>query len=176
MTLLKYEILIILVFMSFIHAYKLEEEEQIIFTDGITLKGKSFPTTEKGKILFKTWDGKEFLIDKSIIKEIKSTQLYDSSKLRSPWIAGIGSFILPSSGQFYNGDYKKGIIFGTIIYSGLIVLGINYLGETDSTKTDNFLTGSVAIIISGTYIYSIIDAPLSAIRNNNRLNKLKEKK
>jgi hypothetical protein len=90
---------------------------------------------------------------------------------KSPWLAFALAYLCPGLGQVYNGEYTKlAIIYGI----ALVGAGIGYVGLSNS----NFWTSkpipdyAVALSVSGItiialdWLYSIIDAPISANRIN----------
>jgi len=105
-------------------------------------------------------------------KIIASSELSNGETSRkSPWVAFLLSLFLPSTGQIYNGDYTKALIQGGLILGGAgLVAGTACVecGEPESAQTSLFITG-LAMVFSG-YLWSIIDAPISANNINSELN------
>jgi len=65
---------------------------------------------------------------------------------KSPFLAGLLSFFLPSAGSFYNGEYVKGIIY-IFIFAGLVTM-------QGQGKGQPFL----GIILAGFYFFQLIDS------------------
>ena len=85
---------------------------------------------------------------------------------KSPVLACMLSVFLPGLGQIYNGEIIKGFLFagGVVIGSALLVASGGDFEHESTTSGSLFYTG---IIIAGaSYIWSIIDAPVSASRIN----------
>ena len=87
------------------------------------------------------------------------------AEAKSPALAWGLSFCLPAGGQFYNGQYLKGLLFlgGEAIGVGLMLAGIITTVIGDETIIN---TGRGIFI--GTWILSWIDAPISAALINKR--------
>jgi hypothetical protein len=95
---------------------------------------------------------------------------------KSPWLAFGLSLLYPGLGQFYNGEYDKSLLMGGIATLGLglvtlAAISTNYDSESNPENINVALYSGV-IIFGGTYIWSLIDAPLSASNINERNRKL----
>ena len=100
-------------------------------------------------------------------KEIKS------HSYKSPWLAFGLAMMFPGLGQVYNGEYGKlGIIYGVaVVGAGIGTVGLsnsNYGTSKPSPSYANVLFASGLLIISLDWIYSLIDAPISANNINER--------
>ncbi|RMD98587.1 MAG: hypothetical protein D6814_07255, partial [Calditrichaeota bacterium] len=84
---------------------------------------------------------------------------------KSPVVACIRSLV-PGGGQFYNGDRMKGLIQQIVFLSGIVVA----MTSSEEKSTQELIGIGM---ISGSWLWSIIDAPLSAMKKNKSL---KEKK
>jgi hypothetical protein len=108
-----------------------------------------------------------------------------TARRRSPGLALLFSFIGPSGGQWYNGQYvKAGIMLGTSVgLLGVYVYGLvdyvacddaYYFGDDyyydDYDDCDASLAVAAIGLVGymGVYIWSLIDAPTSAARINRR--------
>ena len=84
--------------------------------------------------------------------------------------------IFPGWGQFYNGQQDKGIGFLILSVSGIFIM---FSGFNDDPP-DNVTAATGASIIIGSYIWSVIDANLSAKKinqsSNQKIEALKQKK
>jgi len=96
-----------------------------------------------------------------------STQNANEYRHKSPAAAFWLSFLYPGIGQFYNGQIGKGITMSVLATSSLVALGIvsssDYWGDTEIA-----VAGVSAIVYVGTYIWTLIDAPVSAAVMNRR--------
>ena len=96
------------------------------------------------------------------------------AKQKEPWLAFALSFVLPGTGQFYNDQYTKGALqLGAVMAgAGLVFVGVqdNYKAWDgpwiDPDQDNNRLGVPGGILWACTHLWSIIDAPLSAIRIN----------
>jgi hypothetical protein len=79
---------------------------------------------------------------------------------KSPVLACLLS-IVPGLGQYYNGEYTKGLLLQALFATGSVML---YANEPESTSIEDFLVGLG--LISGSWLWSVIDAPVSAARIN----------
>ncbi|OQX86183.1 hypothetical protein B6D60_06695 [candidate division KSB1 bacterium 4484_87] len=83
---------------------------------------------------------------------------------KSPILAFTMSALIPGLGQFYNGDIKKGIIQEALFLSGILIM----LKSSDSNEQVRFSGFAISFSAS---LWSMIDAPRSAIRKNKQLQK-----
>lgn len=83
---------------------------------------------------------------------------------KNPWLAFLLSFVITGTGQFYNGENKKGgiMLAGALTGAGMIVSQI----EDDKIPEDNGVVTTGALLLFGSGLWSVIDAPLSANRIN----------
>lgn len=95
---------------------------------------------------------------------------------KSPWLAFGLSLLYPGLGQLYNAEYGKALLMGGL---GTLGLGLAVLAamSTDFDSESNpdyigvMLYSGVAIY-GGVYLWSLIDAPISASNINERNRKL----
>ena len=95
-------------------------------------------------------------------------------KPKEPWLAFALSFVLPGTGQFYNDQYTKGAVqLGAVMAGvGLVFVGVedNYKAWDgpwiDPDQDNNQIGVPGGILWACTHLWSVIDAPLSAIRIN----------
>ena len=86
---------------------------------------------------------------------------------KNPWLAFVLSFVITGTGQFYNGENKKGVVMlaGAVTGFGMIVSQI----ENDAIPEDNGVVTAGAILALGSGLWSMIDAPMSANRINREM-------
>ena len=103
-------------------------------------------------------------------------------KKKEPWLAFALSLVMPGTGQFYNDQYKKGVVqLGAVAAgAGLVFLGVRDNYKAHQTRADGSIhypwidpegnNKTVAlpggILWACAHVWSVIDAPLSAIRIN----------
>ena len=84
--------------------------------------------------------------------------------------------IFPGWGQFYNGQQDKGIGFLILSVSGIFIMSSGF----EDDPPDNVTAATGASMIIGSYIWSVIDANLSAKKinqsSNQKIEALKQKK
>jgi|GEM_PF-6140022 len=93
---------------------------------------------------------------------------------RYPGLSFLFSFLYPGIGQFYNGQAGKGIVM-TVLATGSLatIIGItdsstDSYGYTNISDDNATAIGVATIVLVGTYLWSIIDAPISANAINRR--------
>ena len=121
-------------------------------------------------ILLLRYNLKNFIVSDKLNN--KKNPVYNDDDYKSPWLAFFLSMFLPTGGQIYNGDYTKALIQGGLMLGGLgLAAGMSCVecGEPESPQKALFFTG-IGIALSG-YVWSIIDAPISANRHNSRIQK-----
>jgi TM2 domain-containing membrane protein YozV len=111
------------------------------------------------------------------------------SAYRSPGLAWLFSFIVPGGGQYYNRQYGKGAAMSALWMGGIITAATSYRGSYDYYETNcyydangiyqcydygTYNRGADAqfkvgmITLYGSWIWSMIDAPIIAARTNRR--------
>jgi TM2 domain-containing membrane protein YozV len=113
-----------------------------------------------------------FSLEQSNSEELDAEKSY---RHKSPAAAFWLSFLYPGIGQFYNGQAGKGIVMSVLSTASLVGIFTTYTSAIDSyDKSGNFknANGELFIISSaamfGTWLWSIIDAPVSAKAINRR--------
>ena len=95
-------------------------------------------------------------------------------KKKEPWLAFALSLVMPGTGQFYNEHYTKGVVQLSAVAAGA---GLVYVGVQDDYRAwdgpwidpdqdNNTRTLPGGILWACAHLWSVIDAPLSAIRIN----------
>ena len=103
-------------------------------------------------------------------------------KKKEPWLAFALSLVMPGTGQFYNDQYTKGTVQlgATLAGAGLVFIGVrdNYKAYgldadgnpfyhwTDPEGNNKTIALPGGILWACAHVWSVIDAPLSAIRIN----------
>lgn len=86
------------------------------------------------------------------------TQFTISLQKRDPALAGFLSYLIPGMGQFYNHEMEKGI--GILALMGYSIYRSSTEYSNESSNVSN------AVVCSGLYLFSIIDAVVSAKKIN----------
>ncbi|MDR0799567.1 MAG: hypothetical protein LBN18_07415 [Dysgonamonadaceae bacterium] len=94
---------------------------------------------------------------------------------KEPVLSCVLSWILPGGGQYYNGEYGKGVLMTGLFVGSLIGMATSlsdsyyYYNDYHARSEDG--AALFALVLTGTYLWSIIDAPISSnkINRQNRL-------
>ena len=132
-------------------------------SDGLNIESES-------SISILTLSGSHYVLS-NYVNEFSKYKLSKQSKpsYRSPWVAFLLSYIIPGSGQIYNGEIIKGLVFtGTFVLGAAIAL-IPAIGATSGSDwpTSSYIGAGIAGIA---YVWQLIDAPVSAGRINEENN------
>ncbi len=91
---------------------------------------------------------------------------------KEPGLALLCSLLLPGGGQYYNGQYRKGATM-TMVYAASMIIAFASMEETRDYY-GNFeydMSEASAVFVTaafGAYLWSVIDAPISANAINRR--------
>lgn len=105
------------------------------------------------------------------INEYLNNSLSERDKVsyKSPWVAFLLSYIIPGSWQIYNGEILKGLAFTGTFFLGAAIALIPAIGATSDTDwpTASYIGFGIAGV---SYVWQLIDAPVSASRINDENN------
>ena len=115
-------------------------------------------------------------------KENENTDQYGNTdqnvseyRHRYPGLSFLFSFLYPGIGQYYNGQVGKGVVMTVLATGSLATMIVMYsnantdsYGNINISDNDATTVGVAAIVMLGTYIWSMIDAPVSASAMNRR--------
>src|SRR3990167_1187336 len=143
-----------------VSAKELDQKET---SDGLNIESES-------SISIPTLGGSHYVLS-NYAKELSNYKMSRQSKpsYKSPWVAFLLSYIIPGSGQIYNGEIIKGLVFtGTFVLGAAIAL-IPAIGATSGSDwpTASYIGAGIAGIA---YVWQLIDAPVSAGRINEENN------
>jgi len=98
-----------------------------------------------------------------------SLSKHDKASYKSPWVAFFLSYIIPGSGQIYNGEILKGLAFTGTFFLGAAIALIPAIGATSGSDwpTASYIGFGIAGV---SYVWQLIDAPVSANRINEENN------
>lgn len=114
-----------------------------------------------------SFTGYSFCLNNTSLDEVFNQIISDSKpSYKSPFLAFTLSLLYPGLGQLYNAEYGKAFLMAGLgtVGAGLIMLGaasINY-DSGSNPEYINYLIISGAVLYGGIYLWSLIDAPLSA--------------
>ena len=160
----------------------------IYTTDGIILQGTIVEQVPGVKYTITTLEGKTYTVDALSIERITRevitrpllTENYNYNynpyiachfdengdpifPLR-PGTAFARSLVVPGLGQMYNGEFGKGVLLFTGAIAGILgaTLGAYYC----PSKYESLVGWGSVALLGGCYVYSLIDAPIVAMRWN----------
>jgi len=138
------------------------EIDVVYLKNGDVVKGIIIENTPDLDLKIRIADGTVVSIPQidigKITKETETKQIIFKSK--SPGTAWVCSFFLPGGGQFYNGQIVKGVV-STGLWLGSLGLAMS--------TTNEDLNSFCALVFLSNYLWSMIDAPISAIRINKKI-------
>jgi hypothetical protein len=97
---------------------------------------------------------------------------------KEPVLSCLFSILLPGGGQYYNGEYKKGGIMTGLFFLSYIGMAASiqsdnsyydYSGNYHADGANEALGAICALTAIGTYLWSIIDAPIVSNRINREI-------
>lgn len=155
------KVFVFILFIFFISASTQAQQKSAI----LLLPSDSFPESEL------KYSGGKYEDSFSPIK--KSSKDIPSEK--SPVLAGILSTLLPGTGQAYNGQWIKAAVQWTLITGSiyLTVIDINFDSESQKLPATSVVGISIG---AATWIWSVIDAVISANQINNERRQIKKSK
>ena len=106
----------------------------------------------------------------------RSDQYNASFSRKSPGLAFLFSFLYPGIGQFYNGQIGKGVAMSVV---GTVTLVTGFACANNAIQEDYYgnyyidedmllLASTASVVYFGTWLWSFIDAPVSAGKINRR--------
>ena len=161
----KYLALLSFVFISSLVLAQTNLQDVVYLKNGSVVRGVIIEQVPNQSIRLQTTDGNIFAFQMDDIERLTREQrLGNNQSVKSPGLAWCLSFLMPGVGQFYNGDPGKGAIF---LSSYLVGWGLHSIGLAGGPEP--FIV--LGLIISGTsWIWSQIDAPVSASKKNKAAN------
>ena len=164
-------ILILICFIPNLFAQQ-QMKDVVYLTNGSIVKGIIAEQVPNEYLKIITADGSIFVFNMEDILKITKEPYADSriENKKSPVFAFVLSFLLTGLGQYYNGDVAKGLTQEVMVIGGgltALTFGIDTDVTLDGTKTKLtplFWIG-MGTAFTG-YLWSMIDAPVSANRIN----------
>ena len=164
--------------MVFVAATKVsagQMEDVVYLENGGIVRGTILEQIPDKSLKIKRRDGKEFKYRMRDIVRISREPVLGSrtlSQKKNPMVALGLSFPIVGSGQFYNGEYTKGVaqMGAAIVGLGLVLSagGDNMDSPEGNLDADNDDWRSIPgyVLFLGGAVWSLIDAPMSANRIN----------
>lgn len=149
-----------------------ELQDVVYLKNGSVVRGIIFEQVPLEKLKIRTADGSIFVFQMSEIERITREAPVTPEPVgpmkskKDPALACLFSFLLPGTGQFYNGEVGKGAIMLGVSLAGATLM-LYSLGDdlwNDDRSDDNAAFG--AVLLLGAWAWSVIDAPISASRIN----------
>lgn len=162
-------------FVAVTHVTAGQMEDVVYLENGGVVRGTILEQIPDKSLKIKRGDGKEFKYRMRDIVRISRQPVLGSRTFiqkKNPMVALGLSFPIVGSGQFYNGEYTKGVVqMGTAIVGlGLILSagGDNVDSPDGNLDADNDDWRSIPgyVLFLGGAVWSLIDAPMSANRIN----------
>jgi hypothetical protein len=163
-------------FLIFVSASQLfaqyHHRDVIYLSDGSIVRGSILFSNSNDSLRVETEKDSLVVIEKINIHKIQREryQIINGEELvifKHPGYAMLFSFLMPGLGQFYNGEYLKGIVQQSMVLGGItlaLTAGLNHDSEDFELFTEWFIVGE--FLVGAGYFFSIIDAPISANRIN----------
>lgn len=162
------------------------QQDIVYLKNGSVIHGTVVETIPDSIVKVQTTDGSVFVwrmndVEK-ISKEILPSEEEPSPptnpvkmkrRHKNPYVAGVLSFLLPGAGQYYNGEISKGLAMTAVRIIGVAMMlngtatNTTYYGGyyyQETVATPGYWVG-LAINV-GSFIWSVIDAPVSSGRIN----------
>lgn len=161
-------ITIVVIFLSPLHILADQAVEDVVYLkNGGIVRGLIVEQIPGVSIKIKTRDQNVFVYKLDEVERMtkESTSLnnpqnrtYSSSyKEKNPFVAFGWSFLIVGGGQIYNGEYGKAALqLGTVLTGSTLF----YLGTSDEA-----ILGGAFLVLGG-WIWTLVDAPISANRIN----------
>lgn len=158
-------------------AFAQQMEDVIHLKNGGLVRGTIIEQIPGESLRIQTRDGNVFVYTMDEIAKISKEPVMKMRgqievQKKDPWLAFYLSLLIPGGGQFYNGQHSKGVaqLGGSILGIGLVVSALedNYeiYGIIVDPDDDDRAAVSGLLLFFGSYLWSIIDAPISANRIN----------
>jgi hypothetical protein len=145
-------------------------DDVLYLKDGSVVRGQIIEQVPNVSIKIQTRDGSIFTHRIEDIEKVLKEPSPNAGKRKSPAMACLLSLLIPGTGQHYNGEHTKGVI-QEVLFVGGIVLFINTanaLFRFDFSPEQGTKLTIASFLTYGSWLWSVIDAPLSAEKINRR--------
>ena len=161
-------------------AFAQQMEDVVHLKNGGLVRGAIIEEIPGESLKIKTRDGNVFFYTMDEVAKMSrepvmgmQMQGHTGVQKKNPVVSCILSILIPGVGQFYNGEPLKGVvqlggvIGGVILYNygATTIFKSSGLYITAESRNES-LAGLGLVTLLGSYIWSIVDAPISANRIN----------
>lgn len=149
-------------------------QDVLYLKNGSVIRGVIIEQIPGQSVKIRTADGSVFVYQMSEIERIAKEEpgkTMPTKARKEPVVACALSIFLPGLGQFYNGQYAKGALMLGAFIAGALFMLVAYVGDIMESNHDEAIhpQGTLgALIFFGTWIWSVIDAPISASKINRK--------
>lgn len=149
-------------------------QDVLYLKDGSIIRGTVIEHIPGQSVRIRSAAGDVFVYQMSEIERDTKEESAGTLPTRSrkePVVACALSIFVPGLGQCYNGQYAKGVLMFVLFVFGGFVMVLSSIGDImDSNRDEAIHPGGTlaAIIFFGTWLWSVIDAPISASRINRK--------
>lgn len=156
--------------------YSQQEELQdvVYLKNGSIIRGVIIEQVPGQSIKIRTADGSLFVYQMSEVEKITKEAPVTSEapkptkSRKEPVLACVLSFLLPGLGQFYNGEAAKGAIMLGAGLCGMALMMSSISDELWTSRQSNEKGTLGLMIFVGAWVWSIVDAPISASKINQK--------
>jgi len=149
-------------------------EDVVYLKDGSIIRGIIIEQIPNVSLKIQTRDGSVFVFPMEKVEKISKEPRITGPEqqfqtYKSPGVAFALSFLLPGAGQFYNGDYLKGgVQFGIASIAAILIWSeiLQEANQPGTHETDEQMLLIGYLIFASNWVWSFVDAPISAKRIN----------
>ena len=158
-------------------AFAQQMEDVVHLKNGGLIRGTIIEEVVGESLKIKTRDGNVFVYTMDEIAKMSREPVMGMRHIgiqeKNPVVSCILSLVIPGAGQFYNGEPLKGIAHLGMVIGGwasyiynteLVYKDEGFYGRLDHRNEGLALLG--VLTVAGAYVWSAIDAPISASRIN----------
>jgi|GEM_PF-1883804 hypothetical protein len=153
-------------------------QDVIYLLNGSIIRGIVIEQVFNSHVKIQTKDGSVFVYKNDEIDKILKEQDYSrqrSENLKDPAVAFLLSFCITGAGQYYNGEYGKGLMQQSLVGTGVIMVLAGGFKEEEhhvynvepKLEPTSWLYAGISLI-SIAQLWSLADAPMSAASINKR--------
>ncbi len=161
---------------SFCFSQEAALQDVVYLKNGSIIRGVIIEQIPEQSLKIRTADGSVFVYQMSEIERIRKEKPVTSlppiptKSRKEPVVACALSIFLPGLGQFYNGEVGKGaIMLGASAIGATLMMAALTEEIVDWNDEESHPEGTLGVFMFlGAWIWSVIDAPMSASRINRK--------